>query len=169
MKNYVRMLSLTAILAGTCNIFYGCKKGPNDPFLSLRSRKARVAGEWTIVRMVDEYQSTFSSTNSSGQVTGSSKSTIEIDDDDVTLSSVSTQQGSFGSGNDTETGAGSAVAHITFEKDGTFAMTMELSNMNMTVASEFDGVPTNYNYMQTLTLERTGTWNFLGGIEKEYK
>ncbi|MES2555150.1 MAG: hypothetical protein V4604_03315 [Bacteroidota bacterium] len=35
------MLLLTAV-------FTACKKGENDPFLSLRSRKARISGEWNL-------------------------------------------------------------------------------------------------------------------------
>ena len=27
-----------------------CKKGENDPFLSLKSRKARLCGEWTVTK-----------------------------------------------------------------------------------------------------------------------
>ena len=30
------------------SVFMGCKKGEDDPKLSLRTRKARVAGEWTM-------------------------------------------------------------------------------------------------------------------------
>ena len=32
----------------SCFAFLGCKKGEDDPFLSLRSRKARLTGEWTL-------------------------------------------------------------------------------------------------------------------------
>jgi len=35
----------TVIAAGTMQ---SCKKGENDPFFSLRSRKARIAGEWKL-------------------------------------------------------------------------------------------------------------------------
>lgn len=43
MKNLkIILLVLIAISA------FSCKKGENDPFLSLHSRKARVVGEWTL-------------------------------------------------------------------------------------------------------------------------
>ena len=37
-----------AILAFLIIVFGGCKKGQNDPFISFRSRKARVSGEWKL-------------------------------------------------------------------------------------------------------------------------
>lgn len=36
-----------AALAISALAFDGCKKGANDPFLSIHTRKARVAGDWT--------------------------------------------------------------------------------------------------------------------------
>lgn len=33
-----------------------CKKGENDPFLSLRSRKARLVGEWSLKNGLENYQ-----------------------------------------------------------------------------------------------------------------
>jgi hypothetical protein len=36
------------ILTVSSLLFFGCKKGPEDPFLSFRSRKARVSGAWTV-------------------------------------------------------------------------------------------------------------------------
>lgn len=38
----------------------GCKKGENDPFLSLRTRKARITGEWTLVEGINVETSTTS-------------------------------------------------------------------------------------------------------------
>lgn len=37
----------------------GCKKGENDPFLSLKSRRARISGEWKLKEGVVTYQSNF--------------------------------------------------------------------------------------------------------------
>jgi hypothetical protein len=36
------------ILTVASVLFFGCKKGPEDPWLSFRSRKARVSGVWTV-------------------------------------------------------------------------------------------------------------------------
>ncbi len=46
MKLTVRYSILLVI--GITILSLGCKKGEDDPFLSLRSRKTRVAGEWTL-------------------------------------------------------------------------------------------------------------------------
>ena len=47
MKNTVILLLSALFIAGS---FSGCKKGENDPFLSLRSRKSRLEGNWVIVK-----------------------------------------------------------------------------------------------------------------------
>ncbi|MDX2172476.1 MAG: hypothetical protein SFY56_05105 [Bacteroidota bacterium] len=43
MKRFI--LNLFSLLIIT-HVFFGCKKGDNDPAISLRTRKSRVAGEW---------------------------------------------------------------------------------------------------------------------------
>lgn len=47
----MRKMAAFALLPLSILLFSACKKGENDPFLSLRSRKARVAGEWTVTKI----------------------------------------------------------------------------------------------------------------------
>jgi len=47
MKNTVVLLLSALVIAVS---FSGCKKGENDPLLSLRSRKSRLEGNWVIVK-----------------------------------------------------------------------------------------------------------------------
>jgi hypothetical protein len=46
MKNITKF----TIMALAITLFFGCKKGENDPFLSLKSRDARITGEWELVK-----------------------------------------------------------------------------------------------------------------------
>jgi hypothetical protein len=48
------LIALTTVIA-LGSIVTSCKKGENDPFLSLRTRKARVVGEWKVVSSTSEY------------------------------------------------------------------------------------------------------------------
>jgi hypothetical protein len=43
------------LLLAVITVFTGCKKGENDPFLSLTSRTKRVLGEWTCTSMTNYY------------------------------------------------------------------------------------------------------------------
>jgi len=52
-----RLLILSLVLAGTFLSFSSCKKGENDPFLSLSSRKARLTGEWKLTNALWTIQS----------------------------------------------------------------------------------------------------------------
>jgi hypothetical protein len=45
MKKAILFLLVVAL---AIPVFQSCKKGDNDPLISLRSRKARLAGEWTL-------------------------------------------------------------------------------------------------------------------------
>lgn len=45
----MRTLKFIILVILTVSMFFGCKKGENDPFLSLKSRKARLVGEWKLV------------------------------------------------------------------------------------------------------------------------
>jgi hypothetical protein len=47
MKIKKQIFQAFAIL-GFCLLAFGCKKGPEDPSLSLRSRKARISGDWKL-------------------------------------------------------------------------------------------------------------------------
>ncbi|NQV51603.1 MAG: hypothetical protein HQ500_00380 [Flavobacteriales bacterium] len=52
-KNTKVMLAVGLLLAVASLEFSGCKKGNEDPALSLRSRKARVTGVWNVVSYGD--------------------------------------------------------------------------------------------------------------------
>lgn len=46
MKKTIKLFMLALMIAPV--ILTGCKKGEGDPFLSLKSRKARLVGEWNV-------------------------------------------------------------------------------------------------------------------------
>ncbi|MBI5219647.1 MAG: hypothetical protein HY958_12015 [Bacteroidia bacterium] len=58
MKKY-RLLLLIISISITGSLFYGCKKGPDDPFFSFRTRKARVAGDYVITGKTLSYKTTW--------------------------------------------------------------------------------------------------------------
>ena len=77
--------------------FEGCKKGENDPGLSLKSRKGRLAGEWKLVKA----------------------------EENSTQTGATAQTKTFDGTNWTANGTKDNTAYtkrVTFEKDGTFKM-----------------------------------------------
>jgi len=96
MKNRILSISFALIAIAGLTTLTGCKKGENDPVLSLKSRKARISGEWKLNS--GTITETFSGSGGSGTAlttyTGSSKT---VNGSTVTY---------------TET--------LTIEKDGTF-------------------------------------------------
>lgn len=153
MKHTKKVLTAALIAAITLPALNSCKKGEGDPFLSLRSRKARVAGEWTISSQIEETKTVY--VDADGE-SSTENMTIEIDGEDATISS-SYSDGSF---NYSETGNGDAEATATFEKDGTFSMEVNLTNITISGQTGLS---------VSMKMERSGTWNFLGGVESDYK
>lgn len=51
--NTIKLLLIFVILTGT--ILPSCRKGEGDPFLTLRSRKARITGEWKMDSRTSSY------------------------------------------------------------------------------------------------------------------
>ena len=110
-----------------------CKKGENDPFLSLKSRKARVSGEWTVTKM----EGTYSSVDSSDPLSN--------------YSSTSSYDGTTETG--TYTSAGNTGAYdpetytqtYTFEKEGTFSMIYAVGTSSYTVEGNWIFLGKNKN------------------------
>jgi hypothetical protein len=111
-KTLILSLSI-ALLAGGFN---SCKKGDNDPFMSLKSRKARVSGEWKVSNSEDITIQTETNPDYT-----SVKTTTEVYDG-TTLTTTSklkftTSDGTF---EDSDTKSEKQTRTLTFEKDGTY-------------------------------------------------
>ena len=96
MKKRILTISLALIAIGGLTTITGCKKGENDPFLSLKSRTARISGEWKLS------EGTITETYGGGGATTTDVTTY--------TSSTVSQGGSTTSYTET----------MTIEKDGTF-------------------------------------------------
>lgn len=134
MKKLMFALATIALVAGT-STFTSCKKGENDPFLSLRSRKARLTGEWTLK------EGTANDSYTSGSFAGSSTTTYT----ETEMTTVSDGQTSV------ET---IEKFKFTFEKDGQFEflITTTPKSINGNPVSD----PTTYSTVSN------GVWAFLG-------
>lgn len=159
--NAKKSLSLAiAILVVLPIVFSGCKKGPEDPFLSFRSRKARVCGTWTVTNFESEIVRKVNNINTKTQTTidGETwKQVISI----VGTDSVRTLNGKITKEPNQEEGS----YFFTFDDNGKATMTYKYE-FDEDLSSEDDDVSTIHQ--TKVTEEMTGTWNFLAGID-EYK
>lgn len=87
-------------------VLESCKKGENDPFLSLRSRDNRISGEWELA----EYESESTSTMNDGNTSVTTTSSASFDGSVWTK----TQGGN--------TSTYSYSRSLTINKDGTYVM-----------------------------------------------
>lgn len=136
------VLSLGA-LALVANLT-SCKKGENDPFLSLSSRKARLAGEWTVSSetrsSIDNGTQYMFNPNTFQFEYVPAKTVIESTFNGTVYSGTQTTTTEFGT-TTVDLGPDAYVETYTFEKDGTYEHT--------TVSSDGQEV-------------EKGTWFFLG-------
>ncbi|HTF02475.1 MAG TPA: hypothetical protein VK826_00555 [Bacteroidia bacterium] len=119
-------ITLVALVISAVS-FTGCKKGEGDPFLSLKSRKARVAGEWKMTKGEGTHSEVFANTTFNSTITydGNVETTV------------------------TTSSAGSATttdkynSEMTFEKDGTFSSVYTDNNGSSAVITNNKG---NWNF-----------------------
>lgn len=102
-----KSLKLAVILFLGLTVFDSCKKGENDPAISLRSRDARITGEWKLVEL-DATSSYVSTTVGFGAGSSSFIETTKFDGTTLTHTSPSGSQTSTFS------------LTITMEKDGSY-------------------------------------------------
>lgn len=192
-------IKLSILLVITVSLFInGCKKGDGDSFISLKSRKARLSGEWTIeswnfnlvsnVKNSNSYTTTYTlfgtttTSTSNSDYTRTENLDLKIDNNNFSIVNKLTshdQSNSSGSTNiyDENTFKSATVAGtatIEFEKDGSFSRTIQYSNANFNInssaSSSFGGsTSVVYNSTESNTEIIKGTWEFLGGIDGDYK
>lgn len=154
MKKVIFSIAAVALIATS---FTSCKKGANDPFLSFKSRKGRLAGDWTVASM--SYSSSWSNTTSSGGTSTTSSGTSDVTFDGSTWTEkwTNTSGGTTTDGTTTSTG----TIEYTFEKDGTYT---EVDNKT-TVDVQHDtifGVPYTTTTTTVENITYTGVWSFVG-------
>ena len=133
-----------------------CKKGENDPFMSLSSRKSRVAGDWDMSNYVANSRST------------------EVDGDYYASNStyaggkITTENSWYDAGSQTTTSSTDDItideASWNFMKDATFSSTMNTTSVTVSVAGDFVTTTTTIS-----TNSSTGNWSFVGKVKDSYK
>jgi len=103
MKKIFLLSAMAVLMLSSVVTLNSCKKGADDPAISLRSRTARLTGKWTIS----------AGTENSVSVNGGNTSTSNTTINGTTITEVS---------NNTTT-SGTIAYTVEFVKDGTFTMT----------------------------------------------
>lgn len=180
MKKSIKF-ALVAIV--TVGLFSACKKGENDPFLSLKSRTGRITGEWKLVSASSSSSSvdngpimntsnsssstydgtTMTQTNNGSTSTYSYSMTLTIEKDgSYTAKEISDGSTSTFNGNWWWENSGKNKVRIAFDDDyGSFYIDM-LKNKEMTLMGEESdsysdpdsGTSGSSSYSQTLNFEK---------------
>jgi hypothetical protein len=154
------MKSITKIIAalGLVFIFTLCKKGEDDPALSLRSRKARVVGDWALS------SGTLSTVSRYGSAVYSSNQ--------VFTGNAFSQTSSYTNGgtSNVTTSTGVYSYKIKFEKNGTFSLTEILENsVNIQSGTwNFTGKVGDYKNKEKIVLYRESGTGLSGSSTISY-
>ena len=149
---------ILAVAVGLFMVTPACKKGENDPFFSLKSRKARLAGIYT-----------FTSLESSGETlvegifTYRTSTDIKIEEGKGTqVTTIIPEEG--GEVSDTKIkNIQVDKGELIIDKDGTWEFTM---NISLTWEEEGGGVNDHYEFTEIQTIAEAGNWNFLDGDDR---
>ncbi|MEI6123340.1 MAG: hypothetical protein WCQ95_06895 [Bacteroidota bacterium] len=143
MKKYLKIVSGVLIFTFISLIIVSCKKGDGDPFLSLRSRKARLSGNWKVSSLT----STFSYKNQKHETTydGVSKKEVYTVKDSIITVPTPTPHDSVFTYTKTKTYTGDIITD--FEKNGSYYYQEQFKDDTTGIA---------------VTIEITGLWYFTG-------
>jgi hypothetical protein len=100
-----KLLIISLAIISGAGLLQSCRKGENDPFLSLRTRRARIAGEWKMITLESKRVQTIGNTTTTTDRTYSN--------------GVETSTYTY-MGNSTTTTTGPYTIVNTFRKDGTY-------------------------------------------------
>jgi len=114
-------------------LLLGCQKGEDDPFLSLRSRDARVTGTWEMTAMKSIGSEEI--TQVYGDSTITFQTSAETNFKGNTITSVYTQLDSYLGLPATLTRESEYKSELTINKDGTYTWTEEVTGVSSTLTT----------------------------------
>lgn len=152
--------SVLAILVVASSIT-ACKKGEDDPGLSLKSRKGRLSQAWTVSDYKSDITEISTSTGGSSTTTSTTKTTTTISGTNATLEEVETVASAGLTSTTTTKYTGSVTSFkYSFEKDGTWTSENIIKWSSVTVTES--GTTTTEAINITQTSIRSGNWSFIG-------
>jgi hypothetical protein len=140
--------------------FFACRKGEGDPAVSLRTRTARLCGDWTVNAMLEESHYT---TADSGTIFTNSNSSRLITTS-IRYNRIELRSSYFNSSGTSESvWTGAYKSKYVFKKDGSFTVVEFISDYYDYNATAQNKNVWHYSY------EHSGTWAFVDGKGKDYK
>ncbi len=110
-------------------ILAGCKKSEDDPFLSLKSRDARITGEWKLVEMLDSSVETYSSP-------GFTETYVAVSRFDGTTA-VYSETYTDESGTSSDSSSHAYLMEITIKKDGAYKLVQSVDEETVNATGEW--------------------------------
>jgi hypothetical protein len=138
-----------------------CKKGEDDPGMSLKSRKGRLSQEWSVSEYKSDITDITTLNGFSGITTFTTNTKTTYTASTATKVEVSTTASGGSTSTTTDTYSGSIISFdYTFDKDGTWSSTMTVKWTSLTTVAL--GTTNTFAKNFTETTNSSGNWYFLG-------
>ena len=157
MKKTILMFAAAGLMLATPS----CKKGENDPFMSLSSRKARFAGTWDLTG----YEASSTNTEPDGDYQTSSATL----NGNVITNEYTSYDANSGSSVTTTSTVTLTKAQYMIEKDGTWSSEFITTTVQTDSYTDFWGDDITETTTTVATDLSTGNWSFLGKVKDSYK
>lgn len=158
MKKQILNVALGALVIASSMSIQSCKKGENDPGLSLKSRKARLTGEWTLKSMEMTEKSSHNMVSTPNKASTTEKSpdfttVTKVDNEAVTITITKTTVDTTV----TDVKTGTYKCKMNIEKDGTFKF-----EITKNFVESDDTYTTTTNIVEAIE----GLWAFVEGSKE---
>jgi hypothetical protein len=164
-KTIMKKLAKSILLiAAVALVAPACKKGDNDPGLSLKSRASRLAGEWSLDSYTLKTNTTERDSDGDRYVTDSE---LTLTGNSATSKSTTTYTPAVGTGSTSTSQLTGTVSDykVTIEKEGTYKRSWTIKNTSSSVT--FGGTTVTNTIDNTSVVEEEGTWQFLNKNKSE--
>lgn len=154
MKKTILMFAAAGLMLATPS----CKKGENDPGLSLSSRTSRIAGVWNLTGL--------SMNSRNDESDGDYQTTTQMLAGNVITSTVTNHDASTGVSVTTKSTITLDKAEITIEKDGTWSQIWNTTTVTTNMYTDFLGDEHTETVTSVGTNNTSGNWSFLGKVKE---
>lgn len=163
----MKKLLISALILMLVVPFSGCKKGEEDPGISLRSRDSRVEGTWKLSKIEStETEVDKTSTSTDTEIT-TTTITIAYDGTDITTTTLVKDE----SGGTTESNITKIVdtysVSVTINKDNTYTYNTSKTNKTSCTADASDCTPVTTAFIGTYTDKDNGEWFWLDANDEQ--
>lgn len=162
MKNINKILASLIAIMFSVMLFDGCKKGEEDPFLSLRSRDSRIEGTWKLVSVEKSVTSTDNTSTTTVTTKETDVESLSYNGSSLTETNKNTLEVSGSAAeNETDKTVSTYSLSVTINEDNTYTYDESKTVTSFCTADLSDCTPVTVSTASTVVAKDSGDWFWL--------